>query len=103
MTNPAIEALYRLAGRHTPGEHCAKLGTVPIHELRPRVAAAMLDLILMELETEGVTVQPTAGDLTALLGSDDQRVRVLGLRLAAQATTTHTLARQHLSGSPADR
>ena len=86
-TRPDIEALYRLAGRHTPGEHAARLGSVAYHELRPRVAAAMLDLILHELSSEGVTVHPTQEDLRALLTSEDPRVRVLGLRLAAQDST----------------
>lgn len=78
-----LEVLWRMAARRTPAEHGKKL-VVRLDALRPRLMPLMRDMILQELDEDGVSNAPTQEDLMVLLGSEDPRVRVLGMRLAAQ-------------------
>lgn len=76
-----METLWKLAGRRTPLEHAAELGTVRFPELRPRIHEIMMEMILVELEQEPAVVPPSVEDVSVLLGSEDPRVRMLGVRL----------------------
>ncbi|MBB6070014.1 hypothetical protein HKM21_27080 [Longimicrobium terrae] len=73
---PEIEVLFRLAGRQTLSSHAAKLNA-RIEELRPRIAAIMLEMILLELEQEPPMRPPSSSELAVLLKSGDPRVRLL--------------------------
>ena len=77
-----LEVLWRLAGRRTPGEHAAQLGG-RFTDLRPRIAAIMLEMVLLELEQNPPAIPPSRGDLALLLASDDPRIRLLGIRMAS--------------------
>ncbi len=77
-----LEVLWRLAGRRSPGEHAARLNS-RFEDLRPRILAIMLEMILMELEREEPAVQPTREEIAVLLASTDSRIRLLGVRLLA--------------------
>jgi hypothetical protein len=81
-----METLWKLAGRRTPLEHAAELGTARFPELRPRIHEIMMEMILMELEQEPPVVPPSVGDISVLLGSEDARVRLLGVRLLSSAS-----------------
>lgn len=74
--------LWRLAGRRTPLEHAEAVGASRFPDLRPRILAIMMEMVLMELE-QGPAVLPTRADIAVLCASEDARVRVLGLRLLA--------------------
>ena len=77
-----LETLWRLAGRRTPEEHAAQLGQ-KFSDLRPRIAAVMLEMVLIELEGNPPAVRPSQGDLALLLASSDPRIRLLGIRMAS--------------------
>jgi hypothetical protein len=79
---PEMETLWRLAGRRTPLEHAEAAGATRFPDLRPRIQAIMLELILAELE-QGPLVAPTLADIAVLCASQDKRVRLLGVRLLA--------------------
>ncbi|MBB6070041.1 hypothetical protein [Longimicrobium terrae] len=78
-----LETMWRLAGRRTLREHAERLDS-QIQELRPRVLAVMVEMVLLELE-RGPEVAPTAADIAVLCASQDTRVRLLGLRLLGNA------------------
>lgn len=77
-----MEVLWRLAGRRTPVEHAEAAGAIRFPDLRPRIHAIMLEMILVELE-QGPAVVPTRADIAVLCAAQDARVRVLGIRLLA--------------------
>jgi hypothetical protein len=76
-----LEILWRLAGRRTPGEHAVRLGQ-KFSDLRPRIAAVMLEMVLIELEGNPPAVRPSLSDLALLLASSNPRIRLLGIRMA---------------------
>lgn len=83
MENSALremETLWRLAGRRTPLEHAEAVGASRFPDLRPRILAIMMEMVLLELE-QGPVVAPTRADIAVLCGSEDARVRLLGIRL----------------------
>lgn len=94
LSTAEMEALWRLAGHQPspapPGQPSAKF-----EKLRPRVQAAMLELILRQLEQEPVAVALTPDDLVVLLTSTHQRIRTLGIRLTAQD-------KERMSGDPGE-
>lgn len=77
-----MEVLWRLAGRRTPVEQAEAAGAIRFPDLRPRIQAIMLEMILVELE-QGPAVVPTRADIAVLCAAEDARVRVLGIRLLA--------------------
>lgn len=77
-----METLWRLLGRRTPLEHAEAVGASRFPDLRPRIQAVMREMVLLELE-QGPVVAPTLADIAVLCGSEDARVRLLGLRLLA--------------------
>jgi hypothetical protein len=56
---------------------------VQFDNVRLRVRAAMLELLLQQLEEEPAMVAPAQEDLVVLLTSKNQRIRTLGIRLSA--------------------
>ncbi len=75
-----LEVLWRLAGCGTWSEHPAPHGDRFL-ELRQRVAAALLELVVAQLEEQPPDVKPGHSDLAVLLSSQDSRLRMLGVRL----------------------
>jgi hypothetical protein len=94
LTTPEVEALWRLAGRQPSPAHPLQPNP-KFEKLRPRVQAAMLELILRQLEQETAVVTPIQDDLVVLLTSTRQRIRTLGIRLSAQD-------KRRMSGDPGE-
>jgi hypothetical protein len=75
-----LEILWRAAGRKTAGEHATRLGS-KFEEMRPRLLAMMLELVILELEQDLPAVCLSQDEIAVLLSSLDGRVRLLGIRL----------------------
>jgi hypothetical protein len=75
-----LEVLWRLAGCGTWSEPTAEPGGRFL-ELRQRVVAALLELVIAQLEEQPPDVKPRHSDLAVLLSSQNSRLRMLGVRL----------------------
>lgn len=82
LSSTEMEALWRLAGLPSS----AAPATPPSPKfagLRPRVQAAMVEMVLREVEQDAEAVVPARADVLVLLTSTHPRLRTLGLRLSA--------------------
>jgi hypothetical protein len=95
LSSREMETLWCLAGRR-PASEPPPDPSSKAERLRSRIRAAMLELILRQLETEAGTVAPAEDDLVVLLTSAHQRIRTLGIRLSAEGGT-------RMSGSGGER
>lgn len=79
-TSAEMETLWRLAGQ--PWHAHALQPTSQFEKLRPRIHAAIVEMVLRQLERDNETVDPGGDDLLVLLASQDSRLRLLGIRLS---------------------
>jgi hypothetical protein len=76
------ETLWQLAGQSARIGHTAQ-PRAELERLRPRVQAAMVEIVLRKLEQAEDVMRPEPQQLLVLLSSPHTRLRTLGLRLGA--------------------